>query len=94
MGVDDQFGESQDLSAEMKSIPKTRLLSLFGGECLDRLQVKVVVKMEVVQVLAVDEEVEHVVALSAHLQAYLHPVQLGRLEEFGRLERSEEIPVK
>ena len=41
-----------------------------------------------------DEEIEHVVALSAHLQAHLHPVQLGRLEEFGRLERSEEIPVQ
>lgn len=78
----------------MESIPKTRLLSLFGGERLDGFQVEVVVKMEVVQVLAVDEEIEHVVALSAHLQAHLHPVQLGRLEELGRLERSEEISVR
>lgn len=39
----------------MESIPKTRLLSLFGGERLDGFQVEVVVKMEVVQVLAVDE---------------------------------------
>lgn len=78
----------------MESIPKTRLLSLFGGERFDGFQVEVVVKMEVVQVLAVDEEVEHVIALSAHLQAHLHPVQLGRLEELGRLERSEEIPVR
>lgn len=78
----------------MESIPKTRFLSLFGGERLDGFQVEVVVKMEVVQVLAVDEEVEHVVALSAHLQAHLHPVQLGRLEELGRLERSEEISVR
>ena len=63
-----------------------------GGECLDRLQVEVVVEMEVVEVLAVDEEVEHVVALATHLQTNLHPVQLGRLEELGRLERPEQVP--
>ncbi|KAK2193478.1 hypothetical protein NP493_12g04016 [Ridgeia piscesae] len=49
--------------------------------------------MEVVEVLAVDEEVEHVVALATHLQTNLHPVQLGRLEELGRLERPEQVPL-
>ena len=58
-----------------------------GGERLDGLQVEVVVQVEVVQVLAVDQQVEHVVALPAHLQPHLHPVQLGGLEELGRLER-------
>ena len=42
--------------------------------------------MEVVEVLAVDEEVEHVVPLLAHLQPRLHPVQLRRLEELRRPE--------
>lgn len=39
-----------------------------------------------------DEQIEHVVALSAHLQAHLHPVQLGGLKELGGLERAEQIP--
>mmetsp|Transcript_26833 Transcript_26833/g.45004 ORF Transcript_26833/g.45004 Transcript_26833/m.45004 type:complete len:337 (+) Transcript_26833:5589-6599(+) len=47
--------------------------------------------MEVVEVLAVDEEVEHVVPLLAHLQPRLHPVQLRRLEELRRPEGSEEV---
>ena len=48
--------------------------------------------MKVVEVLAVDQQVEHVVALSADLQPHLHPVQRRRLEELGRLERPEQIP--
>ena len=57
-----------------------------GGECLYWFQVEVVVEVEVVEVLAMDEEVEHVVTLTTDLQADLDPVQLGRLEELGRLE--------
>lgn len=41
-----------------------------------------------------DEQVEHVVALPAHLQSRLHPVQRRRLEELGCLERSEQISKK
>ena len=62
------------------------------GQRLDRLQVEVVVQMQVVEVLTVDEQIEHVVALSAHLQAHLHPVQLGGLKELGGLEGAEQIP--
>jgi hypothetical protein len=40
----------------------------------------------------VDEQVEHVVALAAHLEPHLHPVQLGGLEKLGRLERLEQVP--
>lgn len=76
----------------MEGIAKTRLLSLLGGKGFDRLQVEVVVKVEVVEVLAVDEEVEHVVALSAHLQPHLHPVQLCGLEELGGLEGPKQVP--
>ena len=39
--------------------------------------------------LAVDEQVQHVVALPADLQTSLDPVQLRRLEEFRRLELAE-----
>ena len=47
--------------------------------------------MQVVQVLAVDQQVEHVVALAADLQADLDPVEFGGLEELGRLEEIEEV---
>lgn len=50
--------------------------------------------MQVVEVLSVNEQVQHVVALPAHLQSDLHPVQLSGLEELGGLEGAEEIPAK
>jgi hypothetical protein len=54
-----------------------------GGERLDGLQVEVVVEVEVVQVLAMDQQVEHVVPLPAHLRA--HPrVQGGGAREERR----------
>ena len=43
---------------------------------LDRFEVEVVVEVEVVEVFAVEEQVEHVVALLTHLQTHLHPVHL------------------
>ena len=45
-------------------------LALLGGQRLHRLQVEVVVEVQVVDVLSVDEEVQHVVALPAHLQRH------------------------
>ena len=63
-----------------------------GGERLNRFKVEVVIQVQIVEVLTVNEKVEHVVALAANLQPHLHPIQLGRLEEFGGFEGSEEIP--
>lgn len=68
------------------TIAKPRFLSLFRRECLHWLQVEVVVQMQIVEVLAVDQQVEHVVALPADLQAGLNPVQGCSLEELCRLE--------
>lgn len=48
----------------------------------------VVVEVKVVQVLPVDEEVEHVVALATDLESGLDPVERRRLEELGRLDCS------
>ena len=84
--VDDELGEAQDLAAQVEGVAEPRLLALLGRERLDRLEVEVEVEVEVVEVLAVDEEVEHVVALAAHLEAGLDPVDRRRLEELGRLE--------
>lgn len=63
-----------------------------GGERLDGLEVEVVIQVQVVEVFPVNEKVEHVVALAAHLQPHLHPVQLRGLEEFGGLEGAEQVP--
>jgi hypothetical protein len=38
-----------------------------------------------------DQEVQHIVTLPANLKASLNPIQLGRLEELGRLELTEKI---
>lgn len=76
----------------MEGISEAGLLSLLGGQSLDRLQVEVVVQVEVIQILPVDKQVQHVVALATNLQANLHPVQRRRLEEFRRLEGTEKIP--
>ena len=67
MGVDDELCEAENLATQVEGVAEARLLSLLGGEGLDGLQVEVVVQMQVVEVLAVDEEVQHVVALTAHL---------------------------
>ena len=76
----------------MEGIPKARLLPFFSCESLHWFEVKVVIQMKVVEVFAMDEKVEHVVALLAHLQSNLYPIQLCGLEELCGLEGSEEIP--
>jgi len=63
-----------------------------GGQRFDGLQVEVEVKMEIVEVLAVDQQIQHVVALPTNLQPNLHPVQSRRLEKLCRFERPEQIP--
>ena len=67
MTVYNQLCESQNLSTQMEGISEPTLLSLLGGESLDGLQVEVVVKMEIIKVLTVDEQVQHVITLSTHL---------------------------
>jgi len=47
--------------------------------------------MQVVKVLSVNQEVQHVVSLTANLQASFHPIQGGGLKEFCSLERTEEV---
>ena len=46
MSVDDQFGETKNLSAQVEGVTETTLLTLLGRESLDRLQVHVVIEME------------------------------------------------
>lgn len=46
VGVDDKFRKSEDFPTKMESIAETGLLSLFGGQCLDWLQVHILTKSE------------------------------------------------
>ena len=83
MRVHHQLCEAHDLSAQVEGVPEAGLLALLGGQRLHRLQVEVVIQVQEVQVLSRNEEVQHVVPLTAHLQTDLHPVQLCTLEELG-----------
>lgn len=82
MGVYHQFGHFQNFSNQVESITKSRLFPLFGGQSFDGFEGEVVVEVEVVEVFAVDEEVEHVEALFDDLEAGFHPVDFGHLEKF------------
>lgn len=75
---------------EVEGVSEAGLLALLGRQRLDRLQVEVVVQVEVAQALSVDEEVEHVVPLTAHLQPDFHPVQL-RLPPLVRIRKAERV---
>jgi len=91
MGVDDELGETENLTTKMEGVTKARLLALLGGERLHRLEVEIVVKMQVVQVLTMDEEVKHVITLATDLKTSLDPIELSGLEELGGLKGTEEI---
>eukprot|EP00123_Amoebidium_parasiticum_P018100 comp24100_c1_seq1/m.43517 comp24100_c1_seq1/g.43517 ORF comp24100_c1_seq1/g.43517 comp24100_c1_seq1/m.43517 type:complete len:308 (+) comp24100_c1_seq1:5498-6421(+) len=91
VSIHDQLGQAQNLTAQMEGIAEATLLTLLGGECLDGLEVEVVVQVQVVEVLAVDQQVEHVVALTAHLQTGLDPVELSGLEELCGLKGAEHV---
>lgn len=84
--VDQELGQAQYLAAKMERVAEPRLLPLLGRQRLDRLEVEVVVEVQVVEPLAHDQQVEHVVPLAAHLQTRLDPVQLRGLEELGSAE--------
>ena len=47
--------------------------------------------MQVVQVLAVNEKVEHVITLPANLQTGFNPIQSRGLEELRGLQLSEQV---
>ena len=73
----------------MERISKSRFFALLRRECFNRLQIEVVIQMQVVQIFAMDQQVKHVVTLATNLQSCLHPVQLCNLEELCLLERFE-----
>ena len=73
----------------MECVTKAGLLSFLGGQGLDWLLIEVVVQMKVIQVLSVNQQVEHVVALTDDLESSLNPIKLSELEELGLCESLE-----
>lgn len=47
--------------------------------------------MKIVEILSVNQQIEHVVSLATDLQTGFDPVDRRRLEELRRFERAEEI---
>ena len=91
LSIDNELGQTQNLTHKVESVSKARLLALLGGQGLDRLEVEVVVQMQVGQVLTVDQEVQHVEALPADLQTSFNPVNGRLLEELGTLQAAAQI---
>jgi hypothetical protein len=79
--VNDEFGEAKDFAAEVKGVSESRFLSLFSGQSLDGFQIHIVIQVQVVKILAVNQKIQHVVALPTNLQTRLDPIQLRSLEE-------------
>lgn len=50
--------------------------------------------MKVVQIFAMDQQIQHVITLSKHLKTNFHPVQCRGLEELRRLEGAEQVSRK
>ena len=91
LSIDNELGQTQNLTHKVESVSKARLLALLGGQGLDRLEVEVVVQMQVGQVLTVNQEVQHVEALPADLQTSFNPVNGRLLEELGTLQAAAQI---
>ena len=58
---------TQNFSQHMKSVTESRFFTLFRSERFDRLEIEIVVQMQVIEILTMDEQIEHIVPLSADL---------------------------
>ena len=61
--IDNDLGEAQKFAHQVESIAETRLFALFRRQRLHRLQIEVVVEMQICQILLVNKQIQHVVAL-------------------------------
>src|SRR6266536_6387023 len=91
LSINDQLCQSENLTHEMERVSESRLLSLFGCKCLERVQVEVVIKMQIRQVLTMNEKIEHIEALSADLKTSFNPIYSRLLEELGGSESLQEV---
>ena len=91
LGIDDKLSQAENFTHQVESISEARLLTLLGGQCLNRLQIEVVIKVEISQILAVNQQVQHVETLATNLQTSFNPVDRRLLEELGGFKSLHEI---
>ena len=91
VAVHDDLRQPQNLARQVERVAEAALLALLGRQRLHRLQVEVVVQVQVVQPAPVDHQVQRVEALPHHLDARLHPVLLRRLEELRAAQRADQV---
>lgn len=51
----------------MVTISETRLFTLLGGQCFHRLQVEIVIQMQIIQILTMNQQIEHIITLTTNL---------------------------
>ena len=91
MRVNNEFDHSEDLSTQVEGVSESTFLALFCSQSFDGLQIEVVVEMEEVEILSVNQKIEHVVALATDLETSFNPVQFCQLEELCLLESFEKL---
>jgi hypothetical protein len=89
--INNKLGETKNFTAKMESVSEARLLSLLGGQRLDGFQVEVVIQVKVIQILTMNQKIQHIVTLSANLQTSFNPVKFSGLEEFSSFQLSEKV---
>lgn len=52
----------------MESVSEPGFFSLLRRQCFHGLQIEVVIQVEIVQIFAMDEEIQHIIPLTAHLK--------------------------
>jgi hypothetical protein len=65
----------------VESVSESALLSLFCGEGFDWFEVEIVIQVEVVEILSMNQEIEHVVTLTTDLKSCFYPIEFSHLEE-------------
>jgi hypothetical protein len=90
VGVHYELSQPENLTTKVESITKAGLFSFLGGKRLYWLKIEIVIEMQIVEVLSMNEKVEHVVALPYDLKAGFNPVKFCELEEFSLSESFEE----
>ena len=81
--INDKLGQPQYLAHQVESITKARAFPFLRCQGFDRLQVEIEIQMQVSDILAMNQQVEHIVSLATNLQTRLYPIQLCRLEKLG-----------
>jgi hypothetical protein len=81
VAVNHELDNAEDFTAKMEGVTETRFLALLCGQCFNGFKVEVIIQMQVVEVLAMNQQHQHVESLTAYLQSHLDPIHLCELEK-------------